>query len=245
MSIIRKLVTETDTREHTLVVQLFLILYDKACKEGRHFYLISCTRDSALVDGLKEYSALNKIFKSSSKNKNSLFHWITLSSCDFFEDNSLILCGYMFPEHLERIDDKLYGDAEMYVVEHNKGDCEQWYTKWHNDYLSGNLWSVDFPEVLYRVLAHLTKSINVVCPHSKDDERIKTAIRVINKFVPHASPHKIKDVLISDFGWRLDYANTFAKRLAGLKEGKFFQGGSSTGLKQLFDRWSLEPLPTK
>ena len=73
--------------------------------------------------------------------------------------------------------------------------------------------------------------------HSRDAETCKTYIRTIHKYIPDATPSDIQNYLVAKLKWENSDAKEVGNLLLRLKEGRTFQGGQKTYLKEYFQNW--------
>ncbi|PKN72007.1 MAG: hypothetical protein CVU50_08955 [Candidatus Cloacimonetes bacterium HGW-Cloacimonetes-3] len=130
MDVLRCLIPEKDTTNHTSVIEILIELSNRAVSELKTLYFITPLKNGPLVYELKQNTTAKKLLNSTRKPHNSFFRWDSLSTLTFIVDNSLVLCAYLNPEELAVIDSKIHGNAEMYVVEFDPGVCKIWHERW-------------------------------------------------------------------------------------------------------------------
>ncbi|MFP8488499.1 hypothetical protein ACKGJO_05305 [Gracilimonas sp. Q87] len=100
---------------------------------------------------------------------------------------------------------------------------------------------LQLPCVVEKALEELTESINLSSgiTNSYDNDRAKTTVRALNKYNYELSVPAIKAWLIEHY-WTQGGMNSFTELVEKVNNGKYFQGGETTGLQHYKNRWEDE-----
>lgn len=94
------------------------------------------------------------------------------------------------------------------------------------------------PCVVERAFEQLTGAINLGTgiTHPNDERRAKTYIRALHRYEYELNVHAIKAYLVEN-NWTKNGMNSIADLINTVNEGRYFQGGETTGLHHHRDRW--------
>ena len=76
--------------------------------------------------------------------------------------------------------------------------------------------------------------------HPDDEEVCKTYIRTIHKYLPEVTPIDVENFLVSELGWENKNSAEVGKLLRRLKDGRTFQGGKKTYLREYYNDWKKQ-----
>jgi hypothetical protein len=99
------------------------------------------------------------------------------------------------------------------------------------------------PDCIVRVaLEHLSQTINMSTgiTHPMDNNLAKTYLRSLAKFGYDLNAINIEAYLFNELGWEKENLDEFIDIINKINDGKSFQGGDKTGLKDNINRWKEE-----
>lgn len=163
-----------------------------------------------------------------------------MHSSDVFD---LVLAFGMDLKDLEVIDD--YSCVKYIVaIPWIKKKTMPWVERWKAIEISNKTEESISPDlslspIAKEALNELTEAINVNTGiiHPMDNALAKTYIRTLHKYDPLLNSEAVKSYLTRDLNWSSASAKEVANLVTILNEGRYFQGGEKTGLKNYYKKW--------
>ncbi len=154
----------------------------------------------------------------------------------------VVICCHMDSKAVFKVDDYLnakYIIALSWTME----GLKEWITRWHAQSVSGSKADNDskreidpiLPKALREMDNRMFNSKSLAHPY--DEETCKSYIRAIHKYLPEVTPSDIEDFLVTMLGWENRNTSKVGELLQRLKDGRTFQGGQKTHLKEFYNRW--------
>ena len=117
---------------------------------------------------------------------------------------------------------------------------------WNPLELRGNQGSfVAYPEpscIVKKALEELTSDINMGTgtSHPADEKQAKTFILALHKYEASLEADVVGAYLIRELNWENEEAKKIESLINIINDGKYFQGGERTGLKDYYKKWKEE-----
>lgn len=123
-----------------------------------------------------------------------------------------------------------------------QGGVKAWAEAWGAiDLISGNqaISEGSLDAVVKEAFKALTSVVNMTTGISNyhDNNRCKTYLRALHKYNYELDSIGIKKFLITELDWEGKHADDVIKLINTLNEGRYFQGGEKTGLRQYIKNW--------
>lgn len=172
------------------------------------------------------------------------FETVRTYSDTFKPSEIVITCGLDSADVL-KIDD-FYSSKAIISVPWLRDGLKKWVQTWNPKELRGNQEAVvayDEPScVVKKAMEELTESINMSTGihHPSDEEQAKTYILALHKYEHNLDEDIVGSYLVRELNWTTDHAKDVEKLITTLNNGKYFKGGSRTGLQNYYKRWTKE-----
>lgn len=238
---IKRVIIPVKTHDYNDSLSALKMGIQTAISTKKPLYLVTCTRQSEVLEKILGKSLLSQVKKGGILN-NVETHLETISTFKYAKEGSIIVCFHLPVETLEKIDD-IIGVKFLIVVEWQPNEYKNWAKRWgvaYDNTEDNGDETISLPQAILNGLKILSNSINLSSglEYPTDAEKCKTTARVIFKYVPNVNVEEIKSILISQFHWRAEYAEGFSTLIRKLQNKKTFQGGERSGLKTIYERWN-------
>jgi len=195
---------------------------------------------------------LERIFDT--QTVKQLFNGMKFKNCDakfliqtaktytrYSANKDIVISMALGYDELMKIDD-YNGIKAIVSIPWLKDDIERWIKTWKSKEIRTNEYSeiYELPEpIVQTAMKELTSVINTSTgiTHPSDNNRAKTFVRALYKYST-IEGNKTMAYLIRELDWKSDDASDMKKLIDTLNNGKYFQGGDKTYLKNHIKRWN-------
>lgn len=153
----------------------------------------------------------------------------------------VITCG-LNVEDVLKIDD-YYSVKSIIAIPWFEDGLKKWVNTWNPTEIRRNqkpLVEFTLPScIVIKALEDLTGSINMSTgiQHTSDENKAKTYILALHKYESSIDSDIVGSYLVRELGWMTEHAKEIEKLIDTLNNGKHFQGGYRTGLKDYYEKW--------
>lgn len=154
----------------------------------------------------------------------------------------IITCG-LDSEDVLKIDN-YYSIIGIIAIPWLRNSLNKWVQTWSAENIRGEV-AAAYPEpscIVIKALIELTESINMSTGihHPSDEKLAKTSILSLHKYETSIDADIVGAYLVRELGWNTKHAKDVETLINTLNKGKFFKGGTRTGLQHSYNRWKEE-----
>lgn len=162
-----------------------------------------------------------------------------------YNPSEVVITFGLSVEEINKIDDS-YSVKVIIAVPWLKNSLMKWVQTWNPIELRTKQKTLNaIPEpscIVKTAFKNLSSSINMSTgiTHPMDEKMAKTYILALYKYEPSLDGEIITSYLVRELSWDVEDANDIKQLINTLNAGKYFKGGSRTGLKNYYKRWQDE-----
>jgi hypothetical protein len=210
----------------------------------KRIVLLINSKNAAQYDRILSAAEIKGLFKGTSvPGRDAIIQFVTLNAYrESYRPEEIVISCAIDSEDLLKID-SYHCVVAIIAIPWTTASMDKWVKTWNPiDIRTGSPSPEKYPEptkVVKTALRELTSSINMSTGihHPGDNDSAKTMILALHKYEDSLDPDVVRSFLCRELDWTTDHSKDVEKLISTLNQGKHFQGGRRTGLKNEYKRW--------